>query len=440
MPKPVTLNNPRLGVAESTKRYMAEGIRHVCENFKKRLPGTQSERDAQAFFKEELEKISDPSRGDAVLMEDFTLHPHAFMGFIILACSCLLGTVACFWLGKSSIVAAAVGAVLAVFALLVVLFEFLMYREFVDFLFPKRVSRNVYAVRKPTGETRRRIIFGGHTDVANEWTFTYMAERKGMAFALIGAGVGLAVCLAASVTRLAFVLQMRLREAAELTAGNVLMNDAYAIKGGWLAWGVALLCMVPLALVLMKFINYKIAVDGANDNLSANYVSMALLKEMNDSGFRFEHTEVCCLLTGAEEAGLRGAKAFAKKHLKELSEVDTVFIAMDTMREIEEMRVCNIGCTGTVRNDKAVGVLLHEAGRACGVEIPDGEVYPGAVDSEAFSMFGLRATGFTAVSHEAKRYYHTRHDTADNIDMDCIALSLNICKEAARIFDQKGAN
>ena len=159
---------------------------------------------------------------------------------------------------------------------------------------------------------------------------------------------------------------------------------------------------------------------------------------MADSGFRFEHTEVGCLLTGSEEAGLRGAKAFAKRHKEDLSDVETVFIALDTMREIKEMRVCNFGCTGTVNNDKAVGDLLHEAARNNGVDIPDSELYPGAVDAEAFSMNGLRATGFTAVSHEAKRYYHTREDTPDNIDPECLALSLNICKEAARLFDATG--
>jgi hypothetical protein len=60
------------------------------------------------------------------------------------------------------------------------------------------------------------------------------------------------------------------------------------------------------------------------------------------------------------------------------------------------------------------------------------------VDAEGFSMFGLRANGFTGVSHDAKRYYHTRRDTADNISEDCIAVSLNICKAAARLFDEKG--
>ena len=408
--------------AQSTRRYMMDGVRHVCGQYKNRLPGSQSERDAQAFFKRELEGYA-----DEVVMEDFELHPHAFMGFIPLAAALMLLSVPLFLFSRGSVALAVLGAALPLLATLMFLFEFLFYRDFVDFLFPKRVSRNVYAARKPAGEVRRRIIFGGHTDAANEWRYSWLGEKTAVGLAIFGSVAAMLISLAANVVNAVY---------------TVAANEAAASKweGGWLVWSILLLvCVVP-AVAISLFINYKIVVDGANDNLSANYVAMSVLKEMRESGLRFEHTEVACLLTGSEEAGLRGAKAFAKAHKAELSDpaVETVFIAMDTLREVEELRVCGFGCTGTVRNDKAVGRLIHDAGLACGVDIPDSELYPGAIDAEAFSMFGLRASGFTAVSHDAKRYYHTRQDTCDNMDEDCLVLSLNICKAAARLFDERG--
>ena len=56
------------------------------------------------------------------------------------------------------------------------------------------------------------------------------------------------------------------------------------------------------------FSNTKKVVDGANDNLTACYMAMAALKTLKDEGIEFENTEVCVLLTGSEEAGLRGPK------------------------------------------------------------------------------------------------------------------------------------
>ena len=39
------------GASEATQKYMADGIRYVCENFKERSPGSHSERKAQKYLK-----------------------------------------------------------------------------------------------------------------------------------------------------------------------------------------------------------------------------------------------------------------------------------------------------------------------------------------------------------------------------------------------------
>jgi len=427
MPRPkANREGANITAAESTKQYMLDGIRYVCENFKRRLPGTQSERDAQAYFKQELEGYS-----DEVIMEDFSLHPGAFMGWIIPAILFFFASVALYLFSNGNAVLAVLGAVLPIIAVLVFIFQFVFYRSFVDFLFPKKISRNVYATRKPSGEVKRRIIFGGHTDAAHEWTLAWWGGKALLAAGMAGAVAGLFVAIMANIANATYTLAL-----------NIYGLDDFASKwqGGWLIWTILLLVtMIPGSLMFF-FVNYRQVCDGANDNLSANYIAMCMLKEMHDGDVRFEHTEIGCLLTGSEEAGLRGAKAFAKAHMDMLSdpEVETVFISLDTMREIEELRVCNFGCNGTVRNDPAVGGLIRDAAKACGVDMPDTEWYPGAIDAEAFSMYGLRASGFTGVSHDVEKYYHTRMDTADNLDVDCLALSLNICKEAARIFDEKG--
>ncbi len=398
-------------------KYMVDGIAYVCKNFKRRGPGTQSERDAQDFFEKELEKYS-----DEVITEDFDVHPHAFMGFIFYSAGFSLLGIICYWLSSISPIFPIVGCVLTLLAVLMFLFEFLFYGEFVDFLFPKRVSRNVYASRKPTGEVKRRIIFGGHTDVSPEWTFSYHG----------GLGV-LALVIAGSILSMFFIFGSNI---AILIKS--LTDVSFVIDGVWQGLGIAIICTIPFLILICCFINWKELVDGANDNLSANYVAIAVLKEMADNDFRFENTEVCCLLAGSEEAGIRGSKAFAKKHKKELLDTETVFIAMDTMREIKELRINQIGCTGTVHNNEAVADLIHEAGMNCGIDIPRTEIYPGAVDAESFTKEGIRACGFCGVSHDPQKYYHTREDTSDNISPECISLSLDICREAAKLYDENG--
>ena len=398
-------------------KYMIDGIKFVCQKYKRRSPGSQSERDAQDYFKKELSEFA-----DEVYSEDFTLHPHAFMGFIFYSAIFSLIGVACYWLSPVSSVLPVVGTVLTLLAVLMFLFEFLFYGEFVDFLFPKRVSRNVFATRKPSGEVKRRIIFGGHTDASPEWTFSLHGGLPALAAVIGGSIIGMFIIFGSNIA--IFV--------------KSLMSDSVVLEGFWKVLGIVNICTIPFIIAIMFFINWRVIVDGANDNLSANYISMAVMKEMAENDFRFENTEVCCLLSGSEEAGLRGAKAFAKKHRQEMLDVETVFISLDTMREIKEFRINTIGCTGTVHSDEAVGDLLHEAGMNCGVDIPRSELYPGAVDADGFTKYGLRACGFTGVSHDPKTYYHTREDSWDNISPECIELSLDICREAARLYDENG--
>ncbi|MCM1484652.1 MAG: M28 family peptidase, partial [Faecalibacterium sp.] len=409
-----------------TQSYIKDGIRYVCENYKRRSPGSKSERDSQAFFKSELEKFS-----DHVIMEDFTLHPAAFMGFIIIAVTLCLVAVALYWfmpfdgsISKAGeFVLAAVPPILILFSILMFLFEFLFYAEFVDFLFPKKVSRNVYAVRKPQGTLKRRIIFGGHADAANEWTYSLHGQMKTLAPVMGGSIIGMFVIFVITLSRFLH----------SFTLGFVPV-----ISGAWKVLGIIMLIFVPFIFCMYFFINWRVVVDGANDNLSACYIAMGVLKEMADNDFRFENTEVCCLITGSEEAGLRGAKAFAKKHKDELTAVETVVITMDTMREIEQLQIYTQGCTGTVKDSEAVGDLLHDAGLANSIDMKRADVYPGAVDAEGFSKHKIRACGFCGVNHDPKTYYHTRKDTWTNINEECIDLSLDICLEAARLYDKKG--
>ena len=398
-------------------KYMIDGIKFVCQKYKRRSPGSQSERDAQDYFKKELSEFA-----DEVYSEDFTLHPHAFMGFIFYSAIFSLIGVACYWLSPVSSVLPVLGTVLTLLAVLMFLFEFLFYGEFVDFLFPKRVSRNVFATRKPSGEVKRRIIFGGHTDASPEWTFSLHGGLPALAAVIGGSIIGMFIIFGSNIA--IFV--------------KSLMSDAVVLEGFWKVLGIVNICTIPFIIAIMFFINWRVIVDGANDNLSANYISMAVMKQMAENDFRFENTEVCCLLSGSEEAGLRGAKAFAKKHRQEMLDVETVFISLDTMREIKEFRINTIGCTGTVHSDEAVGDLLHEAGMNCGVDIPRSELYPGAVDADGFTKYGLRACGFTGVSHDPQTYYHTREDSWDNISPECLELSLDICREAARLYDENG--
>ncbi len=404
--------SPPLG--EGTMSYIVEGIEHVCKTFKNRAPGTQSERDAQDFFAKELEPWSDEVRVD-----EFKLSPKAFMGFIPIAA--LFGATASILFffnnyGPSKWMTL-LALVLLILAFLMFLFEFILYRQFVDFIFPKAISKNVYAVKKPKGEVKRRIIFGGHVDAAYEWTYSLHGQIKTLLPA-IGGSIG------GMIISLLFVL-------AYFIAGTPVFNTF------WKGVSIYLLVNLIFYAAIAFFTNWKIIVDGANDNLTACYASMAILKEMTENDFRFENTEVACLITGSEEAGLRGAKAFAKKHNKELKEIPTLFVAMETLRETSQLAVYTRDNTGTVHNDEEAAEMLIAAGKKLDIDLPRAPVYPGSTDAAAFTQAGIKAIGLGGVNHDPQTYYHTRLDSYDNISPECIQKALEISFETAYMYDAK---
>ena len=221
------------GASQATQKYMVDGIRYVCENFKQRAPGTSSERKAQKYLAGELEKWS-----DKVEVEDFDLHPGAFMGWIPVAGVIGIISVIFFWLTYQNVVKGSVLAIIAtVFVLLALaclVIEFLMYREFVDFLFPKKTSRNVMARRAPKGEIKRRIIFGGHTDAANEWTYSLHGGLKSLAPVMGGSIGGL---IAISIFDVVWLIYS--------FAGN----GSYASKF-WLVCGIIQIILVPFFIAI----------------------------------------------------------------------------------------------------------------------------------------------------------------------------------------------
>ena len=196
---------------------------------------------------------------------------------------------------------------------LIMLFEFLFYREFTDPFYKKATSHNIYCVRKPSGETKRRIILAGHADSSIEWTPTHVGGSGFLYFTFAYGFLGLVYQIVVSVLALA-------KPDLGPTAASVLMFAGCAF--------------LPGHFLLIFFMNYKVCVEGANDNLSGCMTAAAVMKFMGDNDLRFENTELVVMFSGAEEAGLRGAKAAVKQH-PEFKDggVETVFVSFDTLKD-----------------------------------------------------------------------------------------------------------
>ena len=407
-------------VRESTNFAIRE-VKRVCKEIGPRPSGEEGEAKAQDY----LENLMKPM-ADSVEREKFDVHPKAFMSWVIIDSVSMIIASILMIVALTGVLGDTIGfifkcaaGVLAAISIVLLLVEFLLYKQFLDPIFPKRESSNVICRYKSSGKTEKRIIFAGHMDSAYEWWFTHKGGSKLLLFMIIY-GIG-SLIFSAAVTAFSFT---------QLASSETVKIVLIVIQA----------VMLPAFILVTKFVNWKVCVMGANDNLTGVFASMAVIQYLKYNDIRFENTEVVAMATGCEEAGLRGAKAYARAHSKEFDgeDVETVIVAVDTLHDFDYLAVYNKDMTGTVKLDKNLSLLTKTAAQTAGYDIPYATVTFGSSDAAAFQQGKIKSCALCAMDPSPARYYHTRDDMPEILDMKTMEAGVKILLETAFLYDEQG--
>ena len=394
-------------------KFITDGIASICIHHRRRTAGSESVRTAEAEMAETMKDCVDEIR-----TQSFDIYPHAFLGSVPLEAFLCLTACVFFLLGVhlGHSWAYTVSLLLMITAMVVVVAEYALYRQLTDKLYPRRTGQNLYMVRKAKNTPKRRIILCGHADAAFEMPLLKYPPTAAI-YLCIGSGV------------LFWVIHFLF---CNLALADFLPDTVLR------AFGIVEIILSILYAPLLLLVDWHTVVDGANDNLTGCFLSMSILKEMADKDMRYEDTEICCLITDGEEAGLRGAHAFASENVEELMKLNTLVIAVDTIHSVEELRIFSRGINYTESNSEEACNLLYFAGMKNGLDLPTAEFYPGACDSEAFSVVGIKAAAICGVAFTPQDYYHNVKDTYTNLNPECIRVVREILKDAVYMFATVG--
>lgn len=397
---------------DEVARYIVEEITYICKNFEKRPPGSTGEKQAAEYMAGVLKEDCGCER---VELESFEENPGSFYGWLYITMTLAIAAVPVFFINPL------ISAIMIFVGLFVVAMQFGIYKKFIDFLFPKKTSHNVTAIKKCSGEVKRRILFNGHPDAAWEWPVNYKLGGVGFEGHAVICGIGAIYYLVISIISV-----------VKNGLSGVELSSTLGKLG---LWGIL---FVPFFIGLYFMRNKKRVVDGANDNLSGCYIGIAILKALKEEGIELENTEMGVILTGSEEAGLRGAKAWCELHKDEFSDVPTFVYSFDTIHDPKQLMVNYRDLNSFVKADKDVCDLFMEAAASLDLPCKKGLVPPlgGATDSAAFAQAGMRSAGITGLNHNLEPYYHTRRDTYDNMNLEGLANCYAVSAKLLQMFDE----
>ena len=416
-----------VAVIKENVDYTIKEITNVIKKYGPRESGSDNCYAAEKHLKKELDQFCDETH-----FEEYDMAPRAFLHFTkLVAVAMTVVIIAGLVLSLTGvlpfIVSQIIVAVTACVCLFVTVMEFLLYKQFMDKLYKKAKGHNLIAVRKPRGEVKRRIVISGHIDSAYEWRHLYISKAK---FPLFGISVGgsAGTVFLSAVIAILYVIASKTDMGA---FGEFMLNYSYYFH----------FLTVFFMFTLYPLINFKTISPGANDNLTGTYAAACALRMLDMAGVELENTEVVAMINDGEEAGLRGAKAFAQAHLDEYTngEVETVVLCCDTLTDYDFINIYAKDMTGTVKNDTAFSTLVLESAKEVGIEDAKfATVTFGSSDAAAFSQAGITATCLAAMDPTPADYYHNRRDNYDRLVPKSIEAGYKIILASILNFDENG--
>ncbi len=405
--------NPILDINESHVQRVFDFTNEVVEKYANRLAGTEACRNAANRVKEEFTKNCDAA---SVRIEDFAVHPKSFLKYIpaLVVLYFICSTLLYLQLPLPALIGYSLG-------ILVFYCQFVRYWETFDPLFPKATGYNVFGSIEPEGEVRQQIIVSGHHDAA--YVFQLIAHAPKYYAKFITAGI-------------AFLLLGFFVSLIE-TALVVFRGSVPEWTHPWLplALLVGALFVLPLAFFTTRQVS-----PAAGDNMIAVAITNETAKLFHDAKQAgtnpLRHTRLMMASFDAEEAGLRGARAFCRKHRPELLHTKTYVLNIDTLYKVKDLNFLHRDLNNSVK-------LSHEMAQEC-VDVAKSLGYvagissmpfgAGSTDAAEFGKIGVEATNMAAISFDISKFseglvYHTPNDLTKYIEPEGVEAALKIARD-----------
>lgn len=399
--------------------------------FGPRPAGSEQSRGCANALKAEAETIS-----DSVHTEDFSVHPGSFLGWIRILVILYAASVAGMWSGYYLI-----SVLLIISGIFILVFQFFLYREILDPFYPGKTGRNVLASIEPAGELRGELIISGHHDSAR--VFNFLVYQPALYPLRVNGGIASLVLLGVTSAVMA------------------------AIRSGsgspdW-RWIPSLVFSVLFLLVvqLWWFASGEYT-EGAGDNLASSaaaweFLRFCSLEKKNGNGFR--HLKITAASWDAEEAGLRGSRAWRIRRMEDIRastartsgstspgalvdpDLPVWNLNLECLYREEDLFLLTSDINGSVKLSsdlagRCAGLLATGSGLT--VDCKPIAFLTGGTDAGETARAGVQSTtlmGMPWGNNDRAAVYHTPRDTIGAVSEKAVSAALKLCADLAEELD-----
>lgn len=368
--------SPKLN--SSNVQYVLNTAELILHNTKSRRTGSQGEQQTQTILMNELKKYCDDTS-----QHPFKTHPGAGTLVEKLLCMLLIVCVLLFSIsvGNGYVAPASISLVISLAVFCAFTYKIIFDGKKLDFITPAKKSKNLLGVRYAANTPKSRIVLVARSDAPQSMR-TYVFGNRAPFILSICALIGNTV----------------------LFSSQMLFLFAGAPEDSVFFEIVRALCFIfiPFYTAAIFLVDNRKTATGISSSIIPSAILLSIMKQFYENSFRYEKTEVCCLITGSDYSSHAGAYAFAKKYKRIYRDIPTVFIPVEEITSSENLAVFFRDGSGT-KGSAEVASVIGEAADNLGLTLNKENFILGTSSFSPFSKEQFSACSLgTSKKHTSK--------------------------------------
>lgn len=390
--------------------YVLDTAELVLNSSRERRAGSVGEEQAQHIFMNELKKVCDETH-----QEQFRTHPGAGTLAEKLLCMLLVICVILFSdaVNTGSVAEGSIALIMSLVIFCIFSYKFIFDGKKLDFLTPTKFSKNLLGVRYSRGETLGRVVLVARSDAPQSMRAHLFGNRSPFILSL---------CALIGNTIL-------------FCSGLLFLFSGAPEKAPFFSF-LAIICIgfVPFYFMSAFLINnYKVS-SGISSSIIPTSIILSILKQFHDNGFRYEKTEICCLIVGSDYSSRAGAYHFAKKHKRLYTDVPTVFIPLEEITTSRKLSVFFKDGSGT-KGSSTVASVIGEAAENLNINIQNESSLLGTSSYTPFSKNDFPACSLGTSKKHISKAISANADKLQNVSKKAISDIGGLIIETLNYYD-----